>query len=897
MKGSVLIIGAGVAGMRAASELVQQKFKVYLLERLSSIGGKMALIERLYPSKEHSACALQPLRLNLINNPKVTLLTSAELLSLQGQPGNFTVEVLVEQTEEKDLTHKLTFSVGAIIIATGLEEERIEPLKQLGYGRLPNVITGLELERQLLGFGPTNGSVRLANGKEPGSVTWIVNDMETPVPFMSAMVQALTVREKNNDTQVSILFKKNIINGKRYDEFYQETKKQGVKYIQVSSVVVDNALADQLTISYTNRKGKKAPLKSEMLVLSATLQPGKKTRVLAKRLGLELDEKGYFKRDPASGFALLSCREGIFMCGTAQGPKGIGESVIQACAAASHAAALLSAAKSSELIDPFEKKLLPVKVTDEPKIAVLIDQDGKHIEDHLDLGDLKEYTRILSGVEQVELTPRASDGVKIKELLNSGDFNRFLVAGPSPISHERLFQDYAEKAGLNRYLLEMVNLQTHCAQVHSGDTIAATEKAKILMKMGVVRARQLEPLEELQFIITQSCLVIGGSPSGVACAVKIAEMGIYVHLIEKKSNLEEVPGNDHPLVKSLLSALLADHKVEVHAPATVNDVQGYLGNFDVSFLQQENEMGVTVGAIVLATRTDIDSDTNFEESLALEKNKEGFYLSTEGILNLLDFVTEGVFNCGPARAVLGIEKAIIDGEAVASRVASVLASTLITRPPTISCVVEKNCDGCAYCIEPCPTRSLTLLDYIYRNQIKKVAEVNTATCIGCGICMATCPKQGILVKHFKSEYFSEMVKAAQSGNEDEPVIVSFCCNRCAYPGSDAAGLAGIQYPTSVRIVRTVCLGMIHPNIVVDALSQGIDGVLLCGCHPGNCRSREGIRKALARAKSIELMLEDFALEPERFRLTFIAASEGHKFAKIVKEMTEELNALGPNPYK
>ena len=92
--------------------------------------------------------------------------------------------------------------------------------------------------------------------------------------------------------------------------------------------------------------------------------------------------------------------------------------------------------------------------------------------------------------------------------------------------------------------------------------------------------------------------------------------------------------------------------------------------------------------------------------------------------------------------------------------------------------------------------------------------------------------------------------------------------------------------------------MIHPNIIINALTQdGADGVLVCGCYPGNCRSREGIYKAQVRAEAIELMLEDFALEPERFRLEFISASQGQKFAQVITEMTEELSTLGPNPYK
>jgi coenzyme F420-reducing hydrogenase delta subunit/NAD-dependent dihydropyrimidine dehydrogenase PreA subunit len=325
-----------------------------------------------------------------------------------------------------------------------------------------------------------------------------------------------------------------------------------------------------------------------------------------------------------------------------------------------------------------------------------------------------------------------------------------------------------------------------------------------------------------------------------------------------------------------------------------------MGDFKVNLFREGETTTVEVGAIVMATVMDVEDESEgagLEEALALQRGEDGFYISTEGAMNLLDFDTAGVFNCGPARAMLTTEDAVVDGEAAASRAACIIASNTMSRPPTISDVIDKNCDGCAYCVDPCPTRSITLLEFMLRGDIKKVVEVSERTCIGCGICMSTCPKKGIDVKHYKLEFFSEMVKAALENGGDEPVIVSFCCNRCAYPAADAAGSAGIQYPESVRIIRTVCSGMIHPNIIMDALTQGADGVLLCGCHPGNCRSREGIRKALDRKEAIELMLEDFGLEPERFRLEHIAASEGAQFAQVVKDMTDELSSLGPSPYR
>ncbi len=134
-------------------------------------------------------------------------------------------------------------------------------------------------------------------------------------------------------------------------------------------------------------------------------------------------------------------------------------------------------------------------------------------------------------------------------------------------------------------------------------------------------------------------------------------------------------------------------------------------------------------------------------------------------------------------------------------------------------------------------------------------------------------------------------------SEFEPRIVAFCCNWCAYAGADMAGTSQIDYPPNVLIVRAMCSGMIHPNFVTEALLGGADGVLICGCHPGDCHYLEGNLKTEKRAEAIELLLEDFGLEPERFRLEWVSASEGKRFARIVREMTETLRGLGPSPYR
>ncbi len=131
----------------------------------------------------------------------------------------------------------------------------------------------------------------------------------------------------------------------------------------------------------------------------------------------------------------------------------------------------------------------------------------------------------------------------------------------------------------------------------------------------------------------------------------------------------------------------------------------------------------------------------------------------------------------------------------------------------------------------------------------------------------------------------------------EPLIIGFCCHWCAYAGADLAGMSRLQYPPNLRIVRVMCSGMVHPALVVDALTRGADGVLVCGCHPGDCHYQGGNLLAQARADAIRVMLEDLGIDQDRFRLEWVSASEGPRFAQLVAAMTEQIRQLGPSPYR
>ena len=130
---------------------------------------------------------------------------------------------------------------------------------------------------------------------------------------------------------------------------------------------------------------------------------------------------------------------------------------------------------------------------------------------------------------------------------------------------------------------------------------------------------------------------------------------------------------------------------------------------------------------------------------------------------------------------------------------------------------------------------------------------------------------------------------------NEPKIIAFCCNWCAYAAADLAGTSRIQYPTGLRIIRVMCSGMVHPEMILEALNKGADGVMVFGCHLGECHYRSGNQVALSRAEIISEILEDYGYETERFSLNWVSSAEPDTFAEAVGKMNRKLCKLVSEP--
>lgn len=127
----------------------------------------------------------------------------------------------------------------------------------------------------------------------------------------------------------------------------------------------------------------------------------------------------------------------------------------------------------------------------------------------------------------------------------------------------------------------------------------------------------------------------------------------------------------------------------------------------------------------------------------------------------------------------------------------------------------------------------------------------------------------------------------------EPKIIGFLCNWCSYTGADLAGTARLKYPSNVLAIRVMCSGRVDPGFVLDAFQKGADGVLICGCHPGDCHYVEGNYKCMRRVPLTVAILEGLGVDKRRLRLEWVSASEGVRFQEVIGEFTEQIRALGP----
>ena len=703
MEGAVAVIGGGIAGIQTSLDLTELGFKVYLIEKTPSIGGRMAQLDKTFPTNDCSLCILAPKMVEVFRNPNIELMTYHEVKKVEGKPGDFTVTVLkkpryIDETKCKgcgdcaakcpkievpnlfdmnlgkrksiyipfpqavppiylidpEICLKLTkgvcgvcekvcqaeaidyeqkpqdvkIKVGAIVVATGFDMPAEELSSRWGYQH-ENVVSALEYERILCASGPFGGHVlRPSDQEEPEKIAFIQcagsRDLHEKVPYCSSVCCMYTAKEaiitkEHSEHSNCYVFRHDIrAYGKNFYEFTQRAQEEyGVKYFQTKiSTIKEDSETKDLIIHYEDlQNGKFNNFRANLVVLATPLVPSKGTEELAKVLGIGIDKYHFFKEKSFFDKS-LSSRDGIFLCGFCQGPMDIPETVADASGVASQVATLLNSVKFTEVKEKvFEIPEFEVKLSDEPRIGILVCHCGINIGKYVDVSNVVEYLKKLPYVVHCEanLYSCSSDSqTRIKEVIQEKKLNRFIVASCTPRTHEALFQETCQEAGLNKYLFEMVNIRDQCSWVHMGDNEAATAKAKDLIRMAVAKARLLKPLTEAKLDITPTALIIGGGVSGMTAALNIANQGFQAYLIEKEQQLGGNLNNLNILypIHEDASIILNDIKnkveknknIQIYLKSKIKEIKGYIGNYNVSIIDSKQKVqDLKIGTIIVAT--------------------------------------------------------------------------------------------------------------------------------------------------------------------------------------------------------------------------------------------------------------------------------------------------------
>ncbi len=255
---------------------------------------------------------------------------------------------------------------------------------------------------------------------------------------------------------------------------------------------------------------------------------------------------------------------------------------------------------------------------EEPRIGVFICYCGINIAKYVNVPESVEYAKRLPNVVHAEhnLFTCSEEGISaIKKGIKEHNLNRVVVASCTPRTHEPLFRAACEDAGLNKYLFEFVNIRDQCSWVHMHEPAKATGKAKDLIRMGVAKARLLEPLEEIEIPVIPTTLVLGGGVVGMSAALNLANQGFEVNLVEKENKLggtllnvnKLLPTNEEAskLIESLIQKVKEHSKIKTYLSAEIKDIGGFIGNFDVSLNQDGNENKFKVGTIIVAIGAEV----------------------------------------------------------------------------------------------------------------------------------------------------------------------------------------------------------------------------------------------------------------------------------------------------
>ncbi|MBX5329037.1 MAG: hydrogenase iron-sulfur subunit [Candidatus Bathyarchaeota archaeon] len=296
--------------------------------------------------------------------------------------------------------------------------------------------------------------------------------------------------------------------------------------------------------------------------------------------------------------------------------------------------------------------------------------------------------------------------------------------------------------------------------------------------------------------------------------------------------------------------------------------------------------------VVLATAMVPSEDTKeLAEMLGIELDQDGFFKEYNAKLRPTETKIRGVYLCGGATFPKDAPTSSLHAHSAAVKAAKFLSTGKIIKDQRTAFVNEEYCGDCEFCPVICPFNAITLVP---KGEDHFVAQVSDLKCEGCGICVGTCPVNAIELRHSRPKQMEAQMNALLSVNgTSKPLILAITCSECGHTAVDSSGMAMMQYPANVRVMKVPCTGILQVHQFLQAFKAGAQGVMVVGCKTDGCHYEVGSQKAQKKVDLAKVLLKEYGIEPERLEMLHMVFIEGDKFAEAAQMMTERIEKLGP----
>jgi len=509
----------------------------------------------------------------------------------------------------------------------------------------------------------------------------------------------------------------------------------------------------------------------------------------------------------------------------------------------------------------------------------------------VDLKALSGHYKDLAAVEVVDDFYDPISMSTMLRLVEEKHLDAVVLAGESPMAYKEmrngddLFRCLRER-GVNANRIEVVNLKNMVVRPHKATPQALQTKAEVLIDVGLEKVKQSSEMGTVEVSPRKAVAIVGGHAMSYVLAQHLLDAGHKVFLLNRDTKVT-IPDGALPHVLPTMTYAARHERFHQYDDAVATDFFGFTGDYALGVKVAGKDLELQVGAVALAPESNPSVVKELQALFHIDVDDSGRLAAKDEATARSQTLDRGVFVINPPRAATDdLAASMLAADATGAMIMSLLSRQEIQHQVAISQVKRELCGGCGVCVKTCIFHAVTL------EGEPRVSHIERRRCRGCGNCVTACPASARELVSMPSGYLSKaveiMARYAPAGGGKKVLFVG--CEGCGYSCLDRAAEAGLTWPVTVMPLRVVCGGQIDMQLILHALVQGFDGVVLGICGEGCCHNLIGNVDLERRVNLLREVLTSRGLDAERVHIVATCARTASGCVESINSFMQRLEA-------